>query len=376
MAQQTIEKITLTGNITTNWPTAFGTGVTIEDINQVNASSGPYNIAMPDATLVSPGRTADFNNISLNSFNIMANDGSTLITSVAAGIYVRLYLDDTSTANGVWRVALPGSGPLSINNLKATSVNNSVIISNGSITPPGGTIDFSISDSLINFNGISNKGFVAVTSVAPLTFGSRTFGGDSNISVSNGNGVLANPVISLNADLINLTSVKVGGTYLTGTTIAPISSNTGITINSNGSGDINLNGVLIDTIGSISEVGNLTVNGIFNNALMPKVSVVFNDTLVGDTNLITIIDSSNNLVTVTRTNAGTYDFGFGLTLDNNNYGVQMTAGTNGGVTPTMVLYSYVTSTMTKTSVTIQFTDLSGIPVTSLPYGATVQIIQS
>lgn len=376
MAQSTYQLINLTANQTAQWPSSYGTGLNIQDINDVNASAGPFSIIMPDATLVSAGRWAVFNNVSANSFNLMASDGITLITAVAAGKMIEIYLYNNSTANGLWRTPAFASGTNAIVNLTAESADNSIVITNGVITPPGGTIDFSLTKSLYNFNNIAATGFTSVTGTAPLTFASITMVGSDNITVANGNGVLGNTSFTLNDELINLTSITVGGMFLTGTTIAPTVANTGVTISSNGLGDVNLNGVLIDTIGNVSEVGNLTVNGTFSNALMPKVSIVFNDTLVSETHTVDVIDRSNGSATITRASDGTYPLVFGLTLPNNNYGVQITTGTNGGPTPIISRGTYITSTQTTTGVTIQIVDSSGIPVTALPYGATVQIIQS
>lgn len=77
---------------------------------EVSASIGNLNIFLPDSTQTTPGFSITFNNIGANSFNIVLNDQETLLTSIAVGKVITIYLDDTTTSNGSWGIIPFGGG--------------------------------------------------------------------------------------------------------------------------------------------------------------------------------------------------------------------------------------------------------------------------
>src|SRR5271170_336748 len=174
MAQSSYQLINLTADIVLTWPFSFAGPPTVADINDISPNQGGWTIAMPDATLAPIGQNVVFNNISAYSFQIIANDLTTVIATVTAGQVVTLYLYDNTTtpaSNGLWRVIPYGSGTNGIVALTAQSTDTSITITNGSITPPGGTINFKLPTSLTNLNTtISNIGFPVITGVSPLTW--------------------------------------------------------------------------------------------------------------------------------------------------------------------------------------------------------------
>ena len=74
MSQNSYQLLNLTANIVLSWPSSFGSGSVVCDINDVNTNAGGRTITMPNATLVPNGTSAIFNNISGNSYTILAND--------------------------------------------------------------------------------------------------------------------------------------------------------------------------------------------------------------------------------------------------------------------------------------------------------------
>ena len=108
MAQSSYQLINLTSNIVLTWPFSFTGGNTVADINDINPDQDDWTIAMPDATLASNGQYVIFNNIS--AFDVIILDNSLApITTLDAGDVKELYLYNTSTPEGLWRVIPYGS---------------------------------------------------------------------------------------------------------------------------------------------------------------------------------------------------------------------------------------------------------------------------
>ena len=376
MAQSSYQEIDLTSDIIFTWPTSFAGGPTIADINDISANQAGWTIAMPDASLVPVGQNAIFNNVSDYSFQIIANDLITVIATVASGQVIELYLRDNTTdpaTNGLWRVIPAGGGTNAITALTAQSTDSSITISNGVITPPGGKINFQLPTSITNLNTtISAVGFPVITGLTPLTWTTVDLLSDSNINITNPDGTTGNPVFSLGSAIGPITSLSVGDLTLSGEVVTNDNLDGNIQLTTNGTGEVQINGVGIDIDGNLTGVNNLTVTGSFSNPFLPQAWCVFTDTLYGDSNLI-VIQKNANVASVTGS-AGTYTINFTTPMSSINYGVFITLGSTGGSLP-FISNAYWIVRQT-TSVTIVVTDASGELVVAVPNGVNIMVMSN
>lgn len=375
MPQNSYQLINLTSNIILSWPSSYGSGPVIDDINNVTTSMDGFTITFPDATLVYNGMSVLFNNISGFSFVILANDGLTTLATVTTGQVITLYLDDNSSPNGSWSVIPFGGGTSSITTFTAESTDSSITIINGVVTPPSGTIDFQLPASITNLNDVSTTGLPVITDTGPLTWTTIQLVGGDNISITNPDGIAGNPIINLNANVSGLSSLQVGNSItLTGNEISATNDDDNLVLNTSGTGDLYLNGVIIDVDANVSAVNNLIVSGTFDNPFTPKAWVMFTDTIVSGDNVINIQDKSN--VASISGGAGTYTINFTTALSNDVYGVLVTVGSTGGGMPSVAHGFTVYSTQTTTLFTIVVVDASGELVDEMQTGITVQVLSS
>jgi hypothetical protein len=371
-AQVSYQKITLTGNITLSWPSSFATSVVAAGFNDVEPNQDGWSINLPDATLASPGTDVIFNNITNFEFVINDNTGEELLL-IEPGFIVDFKLYDNTTTGGGWRIIPFMGGYNGIVSFTAQSSDNTILITNGNnVQPPGGTINFQLPVSLKNLNQLDVPGLVVATSTDPLTWNAVELTADSNFTITNADGVDGNPQIALNTSLNGLASIGVGGLTLTGSVISAAVTDGEVQIASDGTGSVLINGVDIDTSSNISIPGNLTVSGLFNNPFTPKAWCEFTDTIVGESNDITIA-SQENVSSITGSN-GNYTINFTNNLSNINYGVLITLGTDNGSTPFVSHGFYTVKEMEY--VTISIVDASGQLVSAVSNGVTVVIFSS
>lgn len=110
-AQPSFLSLALSTNIVLGWPlekSPAGTTVAA-DLIEVTPSGGGLTIQLSDATQVSQGYYAIFNNLGASSFNVL-NNGGGVIATVASGTVWYLYLADNTTVNGTWRSFQFGAG--------------------------------------------------------------------------------------------------------------------------------------------------------------------------------------------------------------------------------------------------------------------------
>lgn len=100
--------LALTADVTLYWPELTQAESVASDIIDVTASSS-VTIAMPEANLVSAGRSVLLNNVGAYSITLTNSVGTTLAT-IAPGEVKNIYLTDNSTAAGSWRVYTFGTG--------------------------------------------------------------------------------------------------------------------------------------------------------------------------------------------------------------------------------------------------------------------------
>lgn len=329
-----------------------------------------WMITLPDATLASLGQNILFNNISTVPFQIMNNDGVTSIITISAGQSYYLYLRDILTANGVWSAIPFGGGTSAINAIEVNTTGTTLLVTNGSLTPPGGKITLETAPSISNLvTNITTPGVLILTKTNPSTYTTRNLIGGTNIVIEDGDGVNNDPTISLEQSLSNLSSIDVGDLQLSGNVITTNAKNGEVQISSAGTGKVNINGMQIDSNGNVTGLNNLTLKGAltiagsFSNPTSPKVIFNFTDTNVSGSSKIVQL-SQYNVASVTGS-GGTYTITFDTPLASTNYALNFASGSNGG-TPAA---NHVFWTLkTTTSLTIAVIDGSGVLVPYSPYG--------
>ena len=311
-----------------------------------------------------------FSNLSSYNFIVNKNDGTTLYT-INSGVIVDLKLYDNSTAAGGWRMIPFLGGYSGITSFSAQSTDSTIVITNGSVSPPGATINFQLPTSIKNLNNVSTTGFPVITATSPLTWITRSLVAGNNITINNNDGINANPQISVNDTLSGLTSLQVGEFVISANNLTSNQPDGSLDFTSRGTGYLILNNVTIDTTGNMVVNGNLEVDGTFKNPFTPKAWCTFNDVLNNTVHDITLI-AGRNVSSVDFVSTGNYKINFTTALSNINYGVTITMGTTGGATP-FVSHGFYAVKET-TYVTITIVDASGQLVSSVPNGTTVVIM--
>jgi len=370
-SQGTCQEINLTANIQLDYPYSANTNnVTVTDVIDVSATALNLNIFLPDATLTSNGFSITFNNVGSNTFNIVLNDRLTTLTTIAQGAVVAIYLYDNSTINGSWRIIPFGGGTNAISALTLTSSDNSIIVTNGVITPPGGTIGVELPTIISSIQSLTNyvPGIVVVNLNNPLSWGVVALNSGSNITINNPDGSTGDPVIDLN-DTITLTQITAGNIVINNDLITNTDSGGVLSITSNGTNSVlNLNSVLVDGEGNISSVNNLTIDGIFKSPNTAKAWCRFSNT---SGSLATLASYGISGITYNSTNYQ-YTINFTTPMGNVNYGVFITCANNNSTPPLQTRLGYDVIRQT-TSVTIVLTDSSGEILPDIPEGVSVMI---
>ncbi len=356
-SQVSYQLITLTNDIILSWPSSFIGGPIAAGFNDVDPDQDDWTITLPDATLASNGTDVIFNNISAFTFNILKND-NTLLHTLNPGDIVDFKLYNSSTAAGLWRIIPFGGGYNGITAFEASSSDNSIDITNGNVVPPGVIIDFKLPASIFNLNKVITTGIPVIKSAAPLTWGTTIITAGTNINVTDGDGILAEPIINLLPDVSNLNSLQVGFFEITGNILQATDINTDLQFNTGGAGGtgkLDLNGVLIDADGNTT-ITNLTVSESFNNPFTPKSWCIFTDNIVGSSNTIVIEDGSNIRPTAPVVGSnGYYEIFFDVPMANINYGVIISLGSIGTTLPPIV-YSGFWTTRNLNSVIVSIVD--------------------
>lgn len=308
-------KIILNGNIKLSWPYPRTEGDIASDINDVISENDAYTITLPPSNTTETGTNLLFNNIGSYDFTILYNDGTPLTNVIIPGEIINLYLADNTTGNGIWRVIPFGGGSSGIVSFSTESRNNSLQITNSSITPPTGNIIFKIADSLNNLNNLATQvqnGFLVITGNTPLSYVSRKIGGGTNIDVQSGDGASGDVIINLADALSGLSSINVGNLLISVNTITTAVGNQDINIATVDNGVINLNSTQID------RSGNMTIAGKIINPATAKAYAFFYDNNAPTNNIQ--IESSFNIASVSGAQ-GSYVITFATPFANSNYTV-------------------------------------------------------
>lgn len=107
-ADVSLTKITLTANVVLSWPDDANSPA-VSAIVEVNASTAGKTVSLPDARRASNGESITFRNTGGNSFSVLTNTGSAVIT-IASGLAYTVYLNDNSTQSGTWAYWQAGAG--------------------------------------------------------------------------------------------------------------------------------------------------------------------------------------------------------------------------------------------------------------------------
>jgi len=121
--------LSLTGNVTVNWPLEAATGGTLVTRIMDITSSAAYSITMPDATKAGTGETVLFRNTGSYNITIKRSDGVQIIV-VTPGTAWQIYLTNNTTSAGSWASVQFGA---SISNASASSLAGTGLIAVGTL---------------------------------------------------------------------------------------------------------------------------------------------------------------------------------------------------------------------------------------------------
>lgn len=308
-------KIILNSDIKLSWAYPFTGGTIINDFNDIQPTESGYTLALPPANVVSTGTNFVINNVGIEDFVLLDNDGTPLpISSIAGGEIRQLYLTENLTSAGAWQVIPFGEGTSGLVAFSVESLNNSLSATPGTIIPPDNlNIQFAVSDSLNNLNNLTTQvqnGFLVITGNTPLSFVTRKIGGGSNINVQSGDGETNDVIINLADSLAGLSSINVGNLLISVNTITTASGDQDINLATVDDGVINLNSTQIDN------VGNMTVPGKIINPATAKAYCFFYDNNAPSNNIQ--IESSFNIASVSGAQ-GSYVITFATPFPDGNY---------------------------------------------------------
>ncbi len=185
-----------------SWPTQFvDSANNVAAIIDLTSDGVGRSLTMPPATLVSNGTSVLFVNKGANTITINANDGVTLITTIDSGNAIYIYLTSNATANGIYSVIPFGGGVVAVVSVGAQSNNDNLTIGGSPVTGVG-TFTFNFAKDILALTQFGvGTGFAART--AADTWALRSLTGTLNqISITNGAGVVGNPVFSFPAAVI------------------------------------------------------------------------------------------------------------------------------------------------------------------------------
>lgn len=367
--------LTLTANVQLDYPYSANTSnTTITDIMDVTTTIADLDIILPDATQSGPGLSIAFNNVGLVNITIMLYDGVTELTTLTAGQAITIYLYDSTTTNGSWRVLAFAGGTSGINNLVVDSPDNSITVTNGEITNPGGTVGLELPSIVGNITTLGNytAGIVLLNNDNPNPWSIGVIAGDSNITIANGDGSDGGSIVVKLDSTITLDQITSGNISISNNTISNTDINGTLNINSYGSGigdsSININGVLISDNQNVSNINNLSLSGSFNAENVAKAWCRF----ANSSGTVVLISAVNVSSVTYDSDKYQYVINFTTALGNNDYVVWVGCSNVNSTPPlqTRVGYDIIRTT---TSVTIVLTDSSGEMLDNIPEGVSVVI---
>lgn len=199
---------TIDEDISLNWPSSgLNTNKVLSAYTDINATAENLRVELPNATQVSVGQAFYLINKGATSFFVvdyLLND----ITEFLVGNSAVFYLTDNTTTAGTWGILNNYTGvlPPGITFVGAESLTNGLTITGAPITNIG-TLQFSLSNNLVDLSNVATPGFSVYTGEIP-TVQNRILTAGNNILIQNASGVAGNPLISMNPVVNNLISVN------------------------------------------------------------------------------------------------------------------------------------------------------------------------
>jgi hypothetical protein len=239
----------LNSNLTLSWSTSYGSNPNpsiIAYFNNVTAAANGCSLILPDATQVGTGLMFYVNNSGNYNFNIVANDGAAIISTIKSPSLNLFVLASNSTSNGTWLQA-PLTGSTAVTSVSVTTAGtNGNLTSSGSPIINSGTISIGLGADLLGIANLGTETGLAVRQTVSGTWGTTAIEGTpGQLSVVNGNGIGGNPILSLPNAISGIGSISLnaGGNLsigVTANTIASTNLNGNISIIPNGIGNIYL----------------------------------------------------------------------------------------------------------------------------------------
>jgi hypothetical protein len=239
--------IALNANQTLSWPTEF------QNINgivnyymDVAPNAVGRTLTMPDARLAGPGSACVINNTTATAFDVLMNGGGLLVT-INGQTSSEIFLINNTTPAGTWRNLPRAAGGVAVTSVNAAVPNaidsNNLTVAGVPITAAG-TINLGFAAdlrALISFD--ANVGILARTGVNAWALRTIATPAGGNLVVTNGNGVAGDISIDLQANLgipgqNAINRIQVGNINIQGNVISSIDVNGNISINPNGTGQI------------------------------------------------------------------------------------------------------------------------------------------
>lgn len=220
----------LNANSVLSWPIQFidipygsTTQATAARIMDITPGGGGLTLRLPDATLVSPGQDMLITNTNATAFNLILNDGVTVLTTITANSAVYLYLTNNTTTNGVWRVTPWAGGVVAVTSVGMAVGNNNLTVVSSTTNPivGNGVFTVSLANDLLALTGFGGStGYAART--AANTWALRTFSGTAGqIAITNPGGVAGPSTFALATNITGIQSITLaGGLAINGTTLS------------------------------------------------------------------------------------------------------------------------------------------------------------
>jgi hypothetical protein len=368
----TYAEIDMNANVYLDYPYSADTSkTTVQDLMGINANLAALSLILPDATETGPGFSIAFINIGANAVSIKLNDELTELVSLDVGASLAITLSDSTTANGVWLILPLGNGVPAISTFTIDSPDNSINVTNGTVTNPSGTVSIDVSTLINKLNVLSSAtvGVVIYNSGENDPWYITLLAGDGNITVTNGQGnSFGDPiVINLNST-IDIDSVTAGNINIVNNQITNTSNDEDMIVNTTGTSRIILNGVRIDNNGNITNVNSLSATTSFISPNIAKAWCRFTNT-----SGTIVLTSSYNVASVTYDSLSyQYSINFITPLGSTEYGVFISCANNNTSIPlqTRVGYDVVKTTQ---YVNIALANLSGEILSDFPEGVSVMI---
>lgn len=366
------KQLTIDNDTQLDYPYSVTPGnVAVTDVFDITVTAQNKKVFFPDASETTPGFAITFNNVGVNSFDVVLHDKVTVLNTVAQGEFKTFYVYDVSTSNGSWRIIKAGDGQSGISNLSVISSDTSVNITGSPITNPGGEVDLSLDNLISKLKTLGNiePGVLLFDRNKTNIWSSGSIVGDNNITVENYDGS-AGSLITVKLDSnIALTEITTGNVKINGNTITNTNVNNDLLLTSNGSTTkVNVNGVLVDKNRNLSNINNMVILGSFIAPNTPKSWCRFNNTsgsisLTAAFNVSSVVyNSSNNQYTINFTTPmGTTEYGVEINCSNNNSSPPLVPRIGQDIIRTM------------NSVTIVMINSSGEMLSDFPEGVTVTV---